>query len=163
MRETSLHAPRHYDHTQRAPLAIVFYVIAVGAAVLPWATGWPPDVRLAGAALGALFLVLGSCVQSLRIADGGGKLLVEFGPVPLFRRSVRYGDLEAVRVSRLSWFEGAGIHYVPGGGWLWALGGRSCVELWLTRGRRLRLGTDDPQGLAAFLAARLDDPRHPGG
>ena len=48
----------------------------------------------------------------------------------------------------------------PSGGWTWNLWGFDCVDVYLTRGRKLRIGTDDPIALAAFLqqlTARADN------
>lgn len=40
------------------------------------------------------------------------------------------------------------------GGWFWNIWGRDCVVLHLDQGT-LRIGTDDPENLEAFLRQRI--------
>jgi hypothetical protein len=44
---------------------------------------------------------------------------------------------------------------VPGRGWTYNLWGFDCVRLTFKNGRTVRVGTDDPIGLAAFLQPKL--------
>jgi hypothetical protein len=41
----------------------------------------------------------------------------------------------------------AGLHWTIWHGWLWNVGGVGAVEIFTTDGKRVTLGTDDPQGL----------------
>jgi hypothetical protein len=59
-------------------------------------------------------------------------------------------DIEGVRIVRNSWLNGFGIRMRPG--WrLYNVSGLDAVELRLNTGDIRRIGTDDPQGLAAAL------------
>jgi hypothetical protein len=50
-------------------------------------------------------------------------LVIRFGPIPLFRRTVRYADIQKVEVGRTLILDGWGIHFSIRGGWVWNLWG----------------------------------------
>lgn len=146
-----------YHHIQRAPLMILLYGLAllffaVGVSLrdeppLPWL--FPP--------IGALMLVLAASFHYLQVEDQGDRLLVSFGPLPLFRRAIRYHEMVSVEPSQTTLLDGWGIHYSFRGGWVWNLWGRDCVKIQLERGV-LWLGTDEPVALTEFLKTRLRSP-----
>jgi hypothetical protein len=41
----------------------------------------------------------------------------------------------------------AGLHWTIWHGWLWNVAGAEALELFLSDGSRITIGTDDPQGL----------------
>ena len=53
-------------------------------------------------------------------------------------------------ITEISGWVGAGIRGVSGG-WLWRVWGRSCVEIRKANGKRLVVGTNDPEGLSRAL------------
>jgi hypothetical protein len=63
--------------------------------------------------------------------------------------------METAEPGRTNLRDGWGIHYFPGRGSTWNLWGFDCVVLRLGGSKTLRVGTDDPEGLAAFLADRV--------
>ena len=144
-----------YDHTQKGllhglliALAVLFVAMAPTAhAEEPWA-----GALLVGMAI--LFIALAACFAHLRVRDAGDTLEVAFGPLHVFRRRVRYDEIVSAREGRSILLDGWGIHFVPGRGWTWNIHGFAAVELELTRGRRLRIGTDDGARLVAHLKAR---------
>lgn len=148
-----------YDHTQNGWfhwLLVALCVLFVFMADVPLEEEPPPEwVPWLLRGMGALFLLLAACFAHLRVRDDGDALLVQFGPVGLFRRRVPYADITAAAAGRSKLIDGWGIHHLPGRGWTWNLHGFDCVELELTRERRLRVGTDDPQGLETFLRMRI--------
>ena len=87
--------------------------------------------------------------------DGGDHLQISFGPIPLFRRKLLYSRLEKVEQSRSRFLDGWGIHLCSHGGWVWNLWGFDCVDIDSWGGKKFRLGTDDPEGLAAFLESKI--------
>jgi hypothetical protein len=146
-------SPPTYRHTQHARLCWLLYGVAgamVVATVVLRDVGPAPFVL---AFTAAIVVVLAAGFHHLTVEDGGDRLLISFGPLPLFRRSVRYADVTGVEVGRTTTFEGWGIHLSPRGGWVWNIAGRDCVIVALRRGR-LTIGTDDAVNLAAFLRAR---------
>jgi hypothetical protein len=143
-----------YRHTQRAPLCLVMY----GAAALTTATAvylrQAPEVPYLLGAVTAVIVLLGASFHHLTVEDTGDRLLIGFGPVPLFRNSVKYADVVGVDVGRTTLVEGLGIHVSPRGGWVWNIWGRDCVVFRLRRSR-LTVGTDDAANLAAFVRDRI--------
>lgn len=54
-----------------------------------------------------------------------------------------------------AWLEGYGLHWTIWHGWLWNVSGYGAVMLTKRDGKRVTLGTDDPQGLYdAIVSAR---------
>ncbi len=142
-----------YDHTQRAPLYLILAAIASGMFVTAWFIP-EPIAQISVATGGGVTAILALAFRQLTIRDEGTELLISFGPLPLFRRRIQYVEIESAQRSRSTLLDGWGIHMSPRGGWTWNLWGFDCVDIELTRGRKLRVGTDDPTGLASFLQNR---------
>lgn len=143
-----------YSHTQKAPLSLILYASALACFGLARMVGDMPGVYIAGG-VGLLIALLGPAFHHLTVEDEGDVLAIRFGPVPLFRRTLRYVDIESVEVGRTLILEGWGIHWSMRGGWVWNLWGRDCVVIRFTEGGVLRIGTDDAGTLADFLQGRI--------
>jgi hypothetical protein len=152
-----------YDHVQRGRFHWLVYAIAAlslwaGIAILNGTM--EPESGSGDAALwiffvmAALMLLLGMSFQYMRVRDCGDALEINFGPLPLLRKQVRYADITSVTRARTSWLDGWGIHLMLGRGWTWNLWGRDCAELSIN-GSRFRVGTDDADGLVSFLEERI--------
>jgi hypothetical protein len=146
-----------YERTQRAPFYLVLVVPA--AAILAGAWFLPDPARIISIGSAGLLLLMASTFRELTVRDEGDELLVQFGPLPVFRRRVPYADIERVERSRSTLVDGWGIHWSRGG-WIWNLWGFDCVDVSLSGGRLLRVGTDDPAGLASFLNEQIHAPEH---
>ncbi len=142
-----------YSHTQKAPLCLILYGFALACVALAWFVGDTPGIFIAGG-VGLLIALLAPAFHHLAVVDQGDVLAIRFGPVPLFRRTVRYADIEKVEVGRTLILEGWGIHYSIRGGWVWNLWGRACVVVHFRNGV-LRIGTDDSENLARFLEGKI--------
>lgn len=144
----------NYSHTQRAPLCLLLYANALLLFVISlslqnqWLGQWFLPM------IGGIVLLLAASFHYLKVEDEGEALSVRFGPLPLFRRTVPYRDIQSVEVVRSSLMDGWGIHWSSKGGWIWNLWGRDCVMLQLDRGV-LIIGTDRPQELHAFLEQQV--------
>lgn len=149
--------PIRYRHTQRAGLlqflltgivvlALLFLIVATPAGSLrdPVALA----VLIPVLAVLAIVLVLFS---SLTVEVDDEALRIAFGP-GLVRHAWPLDRVRSWRAVRNPWWYGWGIHRVPGG-WLYSVAGFEAVEVVLADGCRRRIGTDDPSGLAAALAA----------
>ena len=147
-----------YDHTQRGKLHYVlhFTALAVAAILL---------IRIPGAAAKVMICcVIGTtaiieffaftCV-TLRVYDDQDCLKVEFGPLPLLKKRIAYKEIVTTRPSRSKIIDGWGIHYIPGRGWTYNVWGFDCVELSMIDSKLIRVGTDDPAGLHAFLEGKI--------
>lgn len=151
-RQPSREVPE-YSHTQEAPLFILLYGTALACLVLAWGVRNTPGLYIAGG-VALLVALVASAFHHLTVEDQGERLAIRFGPLPLFRRTVRYADIESVEVGRTLILDGWGIHMSIRGGWVWNIWGRACVVLHLKKGV-LRIGTDDAEGLAEFLRRRI--------
>lgn len=146
-----------YQHTQWAPLCLILYALAVLQFVYAWMLPHQPSTPWLLVPIGMLMLILAACFHYLRVTDLGDSLLVRFGPLPLFRRVVRYDDIVSVELGRSSLLDGWGIHWRPKRGWIWNVWGRDCVVLRMKQ-ETLWIGSDDAQNLAAFLQTRTPEP-----
>lgn len=146
--------PTTYRHTQRAPLCLLIYALAIAFLVLAWTLRGEPVVGVALPPVGLLMLGLAASFHHLTVADEGDRLAIRFGPLPLFKRSIRYEEINSAEAGRTAWYEGWGIHISLRGGWVWNLSGWDCVVLRHRRGT-LRIGTDDAENLARFVAGRI--------
>jgi len=142
------------EHTQKAPLYLLLAGIASSMLFAAWLIPEPVG-QFSLAIAGGLMATLALAFRQLTIRDDGDVLLVCFGPLPLFWRRVRYAEIERAEQARSSWLDGWGIHVSPSGGWTWNLWGFDCVDVYLTRGRKLRVGTNDPVELEAFLRRQI--------
>ena len=105
---------------------------------------------------GVVIVLVGTMFGYLRVWDDGDRLMVRYGPLPVFHAKIPYADMTAVEPDRSSLIDGWGIHYVPGRGWTYNLWGLDCVKI--MRGDRItRIGTDDRENLAAFLQSRIGE------
>lgn len=139
-----------YRHTQRAPLCLLLYALAITYLVLTWVLRQEPVLVWVFPVTSLFVLVLAASFHHLTVSDEGGHLSISFGPLPLFHRSVRYDDIKQIEVGKTTLLDGWVIHMSLRGGWVWNLWGWDCVVLWLRNGT-LRVGTDDAGNLARFL------------
>lgn len=144
-----------YSHTQKAPLCLLIYALAAVFLALGYFVQDAPPIPWLFPPIGLLMLVLAASIHHLTVEDRGDVLAIRFGPVPLLRRTVRYADIGAVEIGRTLLLDGWGIHISVRGGWVWNLWGRTCVVVHFKNGGTLRIGTDDAENLAGFLARKI--------
>lgn len=145
-----------YSHTQKAPLCLILYGSALACVALIFMIGETPGIYIGGG-VGLLVALLAPCFHYLAVEDQGDVLAVRFGPVPLFRRTVRYADIGSVEVGRTLLLDGWGIHLSVRGGWVWNLWGKTCVVVHFEDGGTLRVGTDDADHLVEFLRSKIGE------
>ena len=143
-----------YRHIQRSPLCLILYGLAIMFLVLGWGLRHESIIQWIFSPVGLLMFVVAGSFHYLAVEDDGDRLSIGFGPIPLFRRSIKYENIESAKVGRTTILDGWGIHMSIKGGWVWNIWGRDCVVLRLRKGI-LRIGTDDAEQLADFLNARL--------
>jgi hypothetical protein len=146
-----------YDHTQRGSIHWIVGAAAsamlVGAAVAA-VMGAEVAIAITLAATALSLLAVAACIAWLRVHDDGDALRISFGPLPLFRRRIRYDAIRGAQPTRTRWHHGVGIHSAPGGGWTWNVAIGDAVEITLENGRVI-VGSDDAAALAAFLRGRI--------
>jgi hypothetical protein len=149
-----------YEHTQKAPLGSLLLGNAGVLLVASWfARGQPPVVAIF-VAVAAVLAVAALLCGSLTVRDGGDRLVVRYGPLPLLGTRIRYADITAVQPDRTSLLDGWGIHYVPGRGTTYNLWGFGCAKLSLGK-KTVRVGSDDVDGLVAFLRGKIAPDKAP--
>lgn len=146
-----------YRHTQQAPLCLLVYLPAMAMFVAAWICRNQLPQPLISMTFGITGIIVGliaTAFHHLTIEDHGEQLVIQFGPLPLFRRAIRYDEITHVEMGRTTLLDGWGIHFSLRGGWVWNLWGRDCVTV--HRGKRvLHLGSDDAENLARFLKTRM--------
>jgi hypothetical protein len=86
---------------------------------------------------------------SLTVIVDDRRVSWRFG-VGLIRKSLPVAAVLSFSAVRNPWYYGWGIHRVPRG-WLYNVSGLSAVELVLDDGRRVRIGTDEPEAFESAL------------
>jgi hypothetical protein len=141
-----------YHHTQRG-LAILLVCLtgALLLAALMWRTGalLPLLVSL------IIVLAVATIFSSLTVEMSGNELRWYFGP-GLWTHRLALDEIQTVEIVRNRWISGFGIRMRPGFR-LYNVSGLDAVELKLKSGEIRRIGTDDPQGLAAALKSARGD------
>ena len=137
-----------YHHTQRGILIVVVCLaLALLNAAIVWRSGqWSAAIILI--TLIAVALVF----SSLTVEINGKELRWYFGP-GFWTYRLPLDEIETVAAIRNHWWNGFGIRMRPGFR-LYNVSGLDAVELRLKSGDVRRIGTDDPQGLAAALNSR---------
>ncbi|MCO6456455.1 MAG: hypothetical protein J5I93_14250 [Pirellulaceae bacterium] len=134
---------------------MLIYAIAVVFLALGWFAQDAPPIHWLFPSIGMLMFVLAASFHHLTVKDRGELLEIRFGPLPLFRRTVRYADLGSVEIGRTLVLDGWGIHWSVRGGWVWNLWGRTCVVVHFKNDGTLRIGTDDARNLVEFLRSKV--------
>ena len=138
-----------YRHTQLGTVILVVYlVVAVLGAAMMWQKAQTPMILMLVvlAAVAAIF-------HSLTVEIGNNELRWHFGP-GIWTYRLPLDEIQSVAAVHNHWWNGFGIRVAPGFT-LYNVSGLDAVELKLKSGETRRIGTDDPQGLAAALTSRL--------
>jgi hypothetical protein len=143
-----------YEHTQIGYLTIAVVSVAAVAVAISAISAPPPGHEIL---LGVfVVLVLTAFVfRKLTIKIENEMLRACFGS-GLICKKVSLAEIVAFRPIRIRWWYGWGIHLVPtpyGWGWLYNISGWNAVAIKLRDGRRLALGTNDPDGLVTAIGA----------
>jgi Zn-dependent protease with chaperone function len=142
-----MNLPPVYRHTQYSrliwPLALVAVAITLVAALLAGA----PVLIVAAAA--PIALLIGWIFGSLTTTVTTETLSWWFGP-GFWKKSVLLSEIEACEPVRNRWWWGWGIRYY-GKGWLYNVSGLDAVEIRLAGGKYIRIGTNQPDRLAAAV------------
>jgi hypothetical protein len=134
-----------YRHTQSG-FAILTACLAVGAlgAAIAWRTGQMPIIVML-----IIVVAVALVFHSLTVEVEGNELRWYFGP-GFWTWRLALDEIRSVAVVRNHWWNGFGIRMRPGFR-LYNVSGLDAVEFQLKSGNIRRIGTDDPEGLAAAL------------
>lgn len=138
----------HYKHTQKVPEKVMLAAGLAGLLVSLTPSGFLARLALIG--------ILGSTAytfRSLTVEVDDNEIRLQFGDGPI-RKSFPMHDVSSVQTTRTQPLQGWGIHWT-GGGWLYNIYGLDAVEISFTDGKRVLIGTDQPEQLAAAIDGRL--------
>ena len=131
-----------YRHTQTGWVTLTG--MAAGLVIVGVALVNADENRIALAVL-VLLITAMVAYSSLTVTLTDDTLEMRFGP-GLIRRRYRLADVESSRVVRNRFYYGWGTRLTPHG-WLYNVSGLDAVEVQFKTGRKVRIGTDEPQAL----------------
>ena len=135
-----------YQKTQWATLVLGLMLVALLGVVFAAGVS-SPLVWVVGVVLA----VTGMLFSSLTVIVDEKAVRWYFGP-HFWRKSIALDEIDRVRSVRNQWWYGWGIRYTPHG-WLYNVSGLDAVELHLANGKKLRIGTDEPDRLCRTIEA----------
>lgn len=139
-----------YIHTQNGLLIKVCVLSSIVLTIVVISlNGWVSPVAFTLYGVTLVMLILLWLFGSLMVQVSAEELLHYFGP-GFWRKTYLLLDITSAKKVRNSWIYGWGIRLTPHG-WLYNVSGLDAVEVELRSGRKLRIGTDDPDGLIAAL------------
>jgi hypothetical protein len=137
---------KQYKHTQIGYFLLVSYsAVVLFLGYLNIKTDFYP---LTLATLIIMLIVLGIFSRLTVIVDDQ-MIKIQFG-LRVIRKVFQLKEIEAYGVVKNPWYYGWGIRFTPRG-WLFNVSGFSAIELQMKNGKTYRIGTDDPDNLAAAL------------
>lgn len=142
-----------YKHTQIGYVMIVCGIAALFAA-LELSFRKMSGLALLGG-MGTIFVIVG-LFATLTVEVRGGFLKFRFGP-GLIRKTLKIAEIESCEIVRNPWYYGWGIH-ATSKGWIYNVSGFEAVEIFMSDGRRLRLGTDEPELLRKVILEAQKNP-----
>jgi hypothetical protein len=139
-----------YRHTQTGWVIVGVVLVGVAIALPPVvATG----AQIVPIVLFAVVALLAVAFSTLTISVDGTHLRWRF-TFGLIRGHTPLGDISQCRAVRNPWYYGWGIHFFPGGV-LYNVSGFQALEITRKNGRRVRIGTDEPEVVCRVIDSRL--------
>ena len=141
-----------YQHTQKA--GTPFYAIlamSIFTGIIAIVTGGAPAGILALTAFLILWALL--MMSSLTVTIDDQFLRVRFGPGVFFKK-FPLSEITGCGPNYRTYIWGWGIRWYFNG-WLYNIAGFDSVEIILKNGKKRRIGTDQPQQLAAAIQAAI--------
>jgi len=140
-----------YCHTQKGIIRPILLVVTVAFLAGARFVGTYPTLPIYLASAGVC-VVMSFAFGHLTVRDDGDRLVVSFGPLTLFRKTISYSQITHLEKDRSTFLAGWGIHWTRKG-WLWNIGGYDCVKIEMGD-KSMLIGTDDPDGLVSFLRSQ---------
>jgi hypothetical protein len=132
-----------YEHTQRATV-IIWSVLAVIVIILVSMYLFGP-VWVTIFVLCIMVFMLAIC-STLTVAVDQSTLAIRYGPVRLILRKWLLSEIMSASVVTNPWYYGYGIRWTPHV-LLYNVAGPHAVEILLHSGKKVRIGTDEPEAL----------------
>ena len=139
-----------YRHVQIGYLLIVIFGVLLAIVIfLIVVTGITP---LFIGVLAFLAVALG-VFATLTVVVDNKAITAEFY-LGLPRKTIAVREVAHYRIVRNPWYYGWGVRYTPHG-WLYRVSGSAAIEIESKRGRRFRIGTDEPERFAEAIERAL--------
>lgn len=139
-----------YRHTQIGRLQVAVAVLSVGIAVV---AAFAIDLGALAAIIALSVLPVTFSFMTLTVTVDETHVALRFG-YGIVRKRLALADVSACAQVRTTYLDGIGIRMMSGG-WLYNVTTGSAIELALVGGKRVLIGTDEPdQLLAAIETAR---------
>ena len=138
-----------YSHTQRSRALAILCIVSVVLILAPVAIIPQPVPRGVWVAVGlaALMMVIMAWeFSSLTVEIANDELSWRFG-AGIIRKRLPLSEIASAVPIRTGIWQGIGVHWV-GAGWLYNVAMGDAVEITTLRGKRIRIGTDEPVALA---------------
>ena len=135
-----------YRHTQTSHL---LRWATVPCAIGLFAAGYVAGKALLFSPIAVLLGFIGWIFCTLTVEVTTNELIWYFGP-GVWRKSIARDDVVSATPVRNKWWWGWGIHRTPRG-WLYNVAGLEAVEIALSNGRTLRIGSDEVNALVNAL------------
>lgn len=140
-----------YKHTQIGYFLVTVYsIVVLFLGYFNIMTNFHP-LTLIGLII--VLVILGT-FSRLTVTVDDQTIKIQFG-FRIIRKAFSLKEIEEFRVVRNPWYYGWGIRFTHQG-WLFNVSGFSAIELQMKNGKRYRIGTDDPDNLAAALDETLN-------
>ncbi len=144
---------QRYRHTQTG-WAIIITAIGVAAILLPVVAALDAGPLPLGIVAATLLLMGLFATLTVVVDDTHLRFRFTFG---LIRKRIAVADIRHYKAVRNPWYYGWGIHLYPGGV-LYNVSGLQAVEILLKGGKRLRIGTDEPDAVCRAIEAVIGAP-----
>lgn len=138
---------RMYEHTQTGMLQIVAVLAVMVIIVITTFLFGPHIIPLA---VLMLLVVVVLSFASLTVTIENDAVRVRFGPLGLIRKKWLLSEIVSAAVVTNPWYFGYGIRWTPHGP-LYNVAGSGAVEILLVSGKKVRIGTDEPEQLAGGI------------
>ncbi len=135
-----------YRHTQPGVVVLVVGGLAAAAIIVP---AFFVHMPVGALGLAGVLLVCLGLFATLTVDVSDRRIAVRFG-LGVIRAELMAGEVRSVRVVRNKWYMGWGVRLLPRG-WLYNVSGLDAVEVAMTGGKTYRIGTDEPEALAAAI------------
>ena len=153
-------AAQSYSHTQFGTVVLLSLAAAAIIMVASFALttgssggiGAMPVPALAIVGLVLVILLATAVVfAQLNVRVGNGEVSWRFG-LGMLEHRIPISDIVSATVVTNPILAGYGVRWLPSG-WLYNVSGTKAVELVMRDGRRVRIGSDEPEALAQAIAA----------
>ena len=140
-----------YKHTQIGAWTVLILLL-VGAFIVPVVLSMLSNGQQAVALVTAfLYCLVLALFYALTVEVSEGKLSFWFG-IGIIRKSYSFEEIQAVTEVKNPWYYLWGIKSIPDG-WLYAIAPGTALEIVLKSGKKIRLGTNEPQELKQAIDA----------